>query len=74
MLRAERFEPGFIRRVLSSEEPCTVASLNPAERAQAHARTAQETARTMAYRQEQEAAQARRMTQLDASRFSLDDL
>ena len=73
-LRQERAEPGFIRRILSTAEPCDIASLDPAARAKHAAQRAQEAARAAAYRQEQDAAAKRRMSLLDASRLSLDDI
>lgn len=73
-LRAERAEPGFIRRILDPSEPCTVATLSPDARARYASRVAEtaalqreaaETAREAAYR---------RAHVIDPARISLDDI
>jgi hypothetical protein len=73
-LLAERLEPGYIARILSTEDPATLAALSPAERQRQRAQRAEETARAAAYRREQDEAASRRMSLIDASRVSLDDI
>lgn len=74
MLKNERAEPGFIRRVLSPAEPCDAASLNPHARALYIKRRAAERASAEAYRAEQAAALLRRASLLDPAKLTLDDL
>lgn len=76
MLRAERAEPGFIRRVLGSEEPCDVATLDPAARARHAAQQAAERARQRLEADDNDEARwaARRASMMDPAKISLDDL
>jgi len=74
MMRCERAEAGFIRRVLSAQEPCDIATLAPDARARYAATQAQERARIAQQRQEAEEAQRARARVFDASRISLDDI
>lgn len=72
MLRCERAERGFIRRVLSATEPCDVASLAPDARAAHEAAQRAEARKRLAYEQAEREAVSRRLNALDASRLTLD--
>lgn len=74
MIRCERAEPGFIRRVLSAAEPCDVATLAPDERARYAATQSQERRRLAQQREEAEEATRRFASHLDPAKISLDDI
>ena len=74
MLKNERVEPGYIRRVLSAAEPPDRASLNPSAHAAEAARMDAERRRQAARAAETAAAASRRFASLDISRLTLDDL
>lgn len=73
-LRAERAEAGFIRRILSSEEPCDVATLAPDARARHASLVAQEAARRRQAAQEADDRRLRLGSHLDPAKISLDDI
>lgn len=76
MIRCERAEPGFIRRVLSPEEPCTIATLAPDARARYAATQAAERARLRQQAEDTDEARwaVRRASMIDPAKISLDDL
>ncbi len=74
MMACERAEPGFIRRVLSTAEPCDVASLSPDERAAHVAQARTEHLKRLAYEQDQREAVARRAAALNPTPLTLDDI
>lgn len=76
MIRCERSEPGFIRRVLSANEPCDVATLGPDVRARYAATQAAERARLRQQAEEtdEDRWRVRRASMIDPAKISLDDL
>lgn len=72
LIRCERAEAGFIRRILSAQEPCDVATLSPDARARYSAARADEAARL--HRQTQDFAEASRSRTraIDPARIDLD--
>lgn len=74
LLRCERAEPGFIRRILDTREPCDVATLAPDARAHQAALRAQEAARSRQLADDARDRQLARVRVIDPSRISLDDL
>lgn len=74
MIRCERAEAGFIRRVLSAQEPCDIATLSPDVRARYAATQAQERARLAQQRTDAEDALKARSRAIDPAKISLDDI
>ncbi len=74
LIRCERAEAGFIRRVLSSQEPCDVATLAPDARARYAATQASEKRRLALQAEEADEALRRRARAIDVSKISLDDI
>lgn len=74
MLKNERIEPGFIKRVLSAAEAPDIASLNPHAYRAAHAHHEAERRKIEAAQQAEREAAGRRLSAFEVSRISLDDL
>lgn len=74
VMRCERAEAGFIRRILSAQEPCDVATLAPDERARYAATQAHERRRLAQQHADASDALQRRARALDVSKISLDDI
>ena len=74
MLRCERAEKGFIARVLSPLEPCTVAGLSPDERARFARHQANVREQQRASREAAEEAARRRANMIDPSCINLDNI
>jgi hypothetical protein len=74
VMRCERAEAGFIRRILSALEPCDVATLEPDVRARHAQHRAQEAARQRQQAEDLRAAQLARRRVEDPSKLSLNDL
>jgi len=74
LLRGERAEPGFIARVVQSHEPPDAATLAPDARRAQQARDNAEAAKRRLYASTEAADAKRRVSLLDASRLTLDDL
>ena len=77
LLRNERIEPGYVRRILDPSLPVDVALQPPEERRAWQAARNAEAATARLQRQEAEDAARRRRTQLkplDASNLSIEDL
>lgn len=74
VIRCERAEAGFIRRILSPQEPCDVATLGPDRRARyAHAQAAA-VARRRQDTEDALDARHRFYANLDVTKLSLDDI
>jgi hypothetical protein len=74
VMRCERAEAGFIRRILSAQEPCDVATLSPDARARYAHTQAAEAARRRLLAQEAAETLSRRASHIDPAKLSLDDL
>jgi hypothetical protein len=72
MIRCERAERGFIRRVLSPAEPCDIATLSPDRRARYAAHQAQERDRQRAARDLAESARVSLAKHIDPAKLDLD--
>ncbi len=73
-MRAERSESGFIRRILSSDEPCDVATLAPDARARHAALVAQGLAQRRQAAAEAEERRRSFARVIDPAKLSLDDI
>jgi len=74
LMRAERLEPGFVRRILSPLTDCETASLAPDDRSAREARRAAAAASARQLAAEADHARNRRAAVIDVSRLDLEDL
>lgn len=68
LLSGERAEPGYIKRILSANEPCDIAAASPRMRSTYHTTHAQREA------EEAHAASLRRLAAFNPAAISLEDL
>lgn len=72
VMRCERAEPGFIKRILNPQEPCDVATLGPDLRARYAAQRASDVARQRQQAEDLRDAQLARVRVIDPAKIDLD--